>query len=98
MKLFDIEQKFEDRVEAFMEPRIERWFRKFLDSSAGEDLISGILADVMVSWMRPGSSEGHSYLEGIVLDLVGRLKNNPEFRTRLLATLTLKDPPEAGPS
>ncbi|AUW94211.1 MAG: hypothetical protein C7B44_04195 [Sulfobacillus thermosulfidooxidans] len=95
MRLFNVEQQLEERFEAFLEPRIERWFRKFLDSPAGEELISGILADVMVSWMRPGSSEGHSYLEGIVLDLVGRLKDNPEFRTRLLAIVTAKESPKS---
>ncbi len=92
MKLFSVEQRLEDRFEAFLEPRIEHWFRKFLDSPEGEDLISGILADVVVSWMRPGSAEGHSYLEGIVLDLVSRLKDNPDFRTRLLDTLTQREP------
>ncbi|HBQ96679.1 MAG: hypothetical protein M1294_15225 [Firmicutes bacterium] len=90
MRIQSLEQIIEQRFESFLEPRLEHWFRRYLESPSGEAIISTILADVMVSWMRPGSGEGHNYLETIVLDLVSRLKDNPGFRERLLATMSRK--------
>ncbi len=88
MKILSIEQIFEQKFESFLEPRIENWFRKYLESPNGEALISTILADVMVSWMSPGAAGHRNYLESIVLDLVRRLKDKPDFRERLLAVMT----------
>ncbi len=89
MRIQVLEHIIEQRFESFLEPRLEHWFRRYLESSSGEAIISTILADVIVSWMRPGTGEDN-YLETIVLDLVGRLKDNPGFRERILATMSNK--------
>ncbi|WP_053958502.1 hypothetical protein [Sulfobacillus thermosulfidooxidans] len=90
MKILGIEQMLEQKFESFLEPRINQWFRKYLESPNGEALISKVLADVMMSWMKPGAGEERTYLESVVLDLVGRMKNNPGFRERLLAVMSQK--------
>ncbi len=89
MRLQPLEHIIEQRFESFLEPRLEHWFRRYLESPSGEAIISTILADVIVSWMRPGTNEDN-YLETIVLDLVSRLKENPGFRERLLAIMSTK--------
>ena len=89
MRLQPLEHIIEQRFESFLEPRLEHWFRRYLESPSGEAIISTILADVIVSLMRPVTNEDN-YLETIVLDLVSRLKENPGFRERLLAIMSTK--------
>ncbi len=85
-----VEQVLEDRLERFLEPRLEDWFHRFMTSPRGEALIACVLSDVVVAWMQPGTTDDSNYLEQIVLNVVKRLKDRPWFREKLLAELGAK--------
>ena len=82
-----LEKMIEERLEAVIEPRIEHWLHRFMTSPRGEAVISDVLAEVIFAWMKPGASDADNYLEQIVLQLVGRLRDQPGFREKIAAAL-----------
>lgn len=82
-----LERQLEDRLEHFMQPRIEKWLTEFFDSAQGKQLLSDLLADVLVVWMAPASSTDPGFFQDLVLNLVKRLKEQPDFRRRLIELL-----------
>ncbi len=82
-----IEKMIEERLEAVIEPRIEHWLHRFMTSAQGEALIADVLAETIFAWMRPGASDSDNYLEQIVLQLVGRLREQPGFREKIALAL-----------
>ncbi len=83
-----LEKIFDQRLEAIIEPRMERWLHEFMTSPHGEAVISDILAETIFAWMKPGASDADNYLEKIVLQLVSRLRNQPGFREKVAQALT----------
>jgi hypothetical protein len=82
-----LEKIFDQRLEAIIEPRMERWLHEFMTSPHGEAVISDILAETIFAWMKPGASDADNYLEKIVLQLVSRLRNQPGFREKVAQAL-----------
>lgn len=82
-----LDQRIEKRMTAVLEPRMEEWLHRFFRTDSGEALISEVIADFLLSWLRPDSAQS-SYFEKTLLEIVGQLaRDDAEFRDRVVATL-----------
>lgn len=87
MPLFNIENRLEERLEEFLEPRIKRWMHEFMTSARGEEVMADMLAEIVVGWMKPNTQENNNYLEKMVLQLIERLRDQPAFHQKALLIL-----------
>ncbi len=77
----------EERIEAVLEPHIEQWLHRFFRTDQGEALISEVMADFLLSWLRPDDAKG-SYFQKTLLEVIRQMvRDDPAFRDAVIQTL-----------
>ncbi len=83
-----LDARIEKRLAAVLEPHMEAWLHRFFRSEQGQDLISDVTADFLLSWMKPGEGKSGGYFQRTLVDLVKELAaSDSQFRDAIIEAL-----------
>lgn len=85
----------EARLVHVVEPRMQRWIERWMRSVAGRQMMTEVVADVVVDAVQGGDG-GSGLLEELVVHLNRRLAERPGVRSRLLEALGAPVPRPGG--